>query len=170
MKSHTDRSIRIRAVGPLQRDLLIGMYSCFEPLGAALGLPPSTKEMLRQWIEIALSHEMNVAAFDRTGAAVGHSFLVADKEGSAELAVFVHQEFRMRSVATTLVKAILEWGGLAGLQRVWTLTGSENTAALRLQRRLGFCVTNSDLYETQLEIHLPVASVRRGMPLPAFIA
>ena len=59
--------IRIRAAGPPQRDLLIRMYDRFDPLGLALGLPPRTAEARREWIERALGHKVNVAAFSPTG-------------------------------------------------------------------------------------------------------
>ena len=156
-ESHMDADIRIRAVGLPQRDLLIGMYDQFDPLGAALGLPPRGAAALREWIEFALGHKMNLAAFLPAGGVVGHCFLVADKAGSAELAIFVHQKVRRRRVGTALVKASLEWGGVAGLRRVWTLTSCDNKAALRLQETCGFRVTNSALPEIELEIDLPVA-------------
>ena len=158
--------IRIGALGRPQRDLLIEMYDRFEPLGAALGLPPRGEEPRREWIEGALSHRMNLAAFSPAGAAVGHCFLVPDKPGSAEMAIFVHQEFRRRGVATALVKAVLEWGGVEGLRRVWTLTGSDNTPALRLQEKFGFRLTNAEFYGIEMEIRLPLACARE-MPLPA---
>jgi RimJ/RimL family protein N-acetyltransferase len=152
-----DGDIRIRAAGRQERDLLIEMYDRFEPLGGALGLPPRGEDVRREWIEVALSHKMNLGAFSPAGAAVGHCFLVGDEAGSAELAIFVHQEFRRRGIGTALVKAVLAWGCLWGLGRIWSLTGSENRAALRLQERLGFRVTNAAFYGVELEIHLPVA-------------
>jgi RimJ/RimL family protein N-acetyltransferase len=145
------------------------MYDRFEPLGAALGLPPRWEEARREWLDVAMSHKMNLAAISPVGAAVGHCFLVDDQAGSAELAIFVHQEFRRRGIATALLKAVLEWGSAEGLRRVWTLTGAENTAALRLQERLGFHLTNSAFYGSELEIHLPVAFAARDLPLPACI-
>src|SRR5215471_16556288 len=152
-----DIGIRIRPVGRQQRDLLIEMYGQFEPLGAALGLPPNGEEARREWIERALGYKMNLVAFSPAGAVVGHCFLVPDEAGSAELAVFVHQGFRRRGVATALLKTALEWAAVEGLRRVWTLTGSENTAALRLQEKLGFRITNSAFYGAELEIELPLA-------------
>jgi acetyltransferase len=154
-----DGDIRIRAIGPQQRDLLVEMYDRFETLGAALGIPPVEEEQRREWIQSALSHEMNLAAFLHTGAVIGHCFLVADKTGSAELAVFVRQEYRRRGVAAALVKTVLEWGNEAGLRRVWTLTGSENTAALRLQAKFGFRPTHYAPSGIELEIHLPAAQL-----------
>jgi RimJ/RimL family protein N-acetyltransferase len=148
--------IRVRPIGPLQRELLIAMYDQFDPLGAALGLPPHRAEARRGWIGSALGHPMNVAAFSPAGEAVGHCFLVGDKPGSAEMAVFVHQESRRRGVGAALVKAALRWGGAAGLRRVWAVTSSDNEPALRLQISCGFRLTQSDFSVTEMEIDLPV--------------
>ena len=150
-----DTDIQIRAIGPPQRELLIATYDCFDPLGAALGLPPRNAEARRSWIGTALGHPMNVAAFSPAGEVIGHCFLAADKAGSAEMAVFVHQEYRRRGVGTALVKAALQWGGAVGLRRVWSMTSSANRAALRLQRSCGFRVAKSVSLEAELEIDLP---------------
>jgi GNAT superfamily N-acetyltransferase len=96
--------IQIQAIGPPQRDLLITMYNRFDPLGAALGLPPRTAEARHKWIGSALGQIVNVAAFSPAGDVVGHCFLAADKPGSAEIAVFVHQESRRRGIGTALLK------------------------------------------------------------------
>src|SRR5262245_4221859 len=119
-------------VGPLQRDLLITMYDRFDPLGAALGLPPGTPEARDNWIGSALSQIMNFAAFSTAGEVVGHCFLAADKPGSAEMAFFVHQAYRMRGIGTALIKKALVWGRAAELKRVWAMTASDNRTALRL--------------------------------------
>ncbi len=147
-----DADIRIRPVGLPHRDLLIEMYDRFDPLGAALGLPPRTAEARSVWVGVALCHKVNLAAFSPAGDVVGHCFLVADKAGSAELAIFVHQDFRRRGVGTALAKVTLESQGVAGLWRVWALTPSDNRAALCLQMKCGFRLANSAGPETEMEI------------------
>jgi GNAT superfamily N-acetyltransferase len=156
--------IQIRGIGPPQRDLLITMYDQFDPLGAALGLPPRTAEARCEWIGSALGQKVNVAAFSPAGAVVGHCFLAADKPASAEMAVFVHQESRRIGVGTALVKAALDRGGSEGLRRVWSMTSSDNRVALRLQKNCGFRLTKSVSLETELEIDLPGPWVAREMP------
>jgi GNAT superfamily N-acetyltransferase len=153
-EAEIDADPRIGAVGPAQRDLLIGMYDRFDPLGAALGLPPFRAESRREWIGGALNHDVNVAAFSPAGEIIGHCFLAPDKQCSAELAIFVHQEFRRRGVGTALVKAALEWACAAGLRRVWSITPSENRAALRLQQSCGFRLMKSIAREAEMEIDL----------------
>ena len=95
--------IPIQAVGLRQRNLLIGMYDRFESLGAALGLPPVKAGARRDWIGRALGHKTNLAAFSPAGEMLGHCFLVADKSGSPEVAIFVRQEFRRKGVGTALL-------------------------------------------------------------------
>ena len=151
-----NRDIQIRGIGPPQRDLLIAMYDRFDPLGAALGLPPRTAERRCEWIGNALGQKVNVAAFSPAGEVVGHCFLAADQSASAEMAVFVHQESRRIGVGTALLKAALDWGGEAGLRHVWSLTASENRVVLRLQKNCGFRLMKSVSIETELEIDLPV--------------
>jgi len=97
-------------------------------------------------------------AFSPAGEVVGHCFLVADKPGTAVMAVFVHQESRRRGIGATLVKAALKRGGAAGLRRVWAVTSSDNEPALRLQMTCGFRLTQSDCFVTEMEIDLPVLS------------
>jgi RimJ/RimL family protein N-acetyltransferase len=162
--------IQIQAIGPPQRDLLITMYNRFDPLGAALGLPPRTAEARHKWIGSALGQIVNVAAFSPAGDVVGHCFLAADKPGSAEIAVFVHQESRRRGIGAALLKKALERGWVAELGRVWAVTDSDNGAALRLLTSCGFALIQSAFGVAELDIDLPVPWTTREMlrPLRAF--
>jgi GNAT superfamily N-acetyltransferase len=114
-------------------------------------------EARRAWIAAALNYHVNVAAFSPDGEVVGHCFLAADKPGSAEVAIFVHQESRRRGVGTALMKAALEWGAASGLRHVWSLTSADNRAALRLQLSCGFRLANSASHDAEMEIDLPLS-------------
>ena len=155
--------VSIHAIGPPERDLLIAMYGRFDPLGAALGLPPGTAEARHMWIGSALAQILNVAAFSPGGEVVGHCFLAADKPGSAEVAVFVHQESRRRGLGTALLKKALEWGWAATLKRVWGVIAGDNRAALRLLMSCGFRLVESACDVAALDIDLGAG---REMPRP----
>jgi len=131
------------------------MYDRFDPIGAAFGLPPRSAEARHRWICAALGHKVNVATFSPTGEAVGHCFLAVDTSSSAEVAIFVQQDYRRRGIGTALVKAALERGAKAGLRRVWGMTASADRVALRLLRNCGFRLTKSVSVEAELEIGLP---------------
>jgi GNAT superfamily N-acetyltransferase len=133
------------------------MYNRLDPLGAALGLPPRSAEGRQQWILGALGQQVNVAAFSQDGEVVGHCFLAADKPSSAEIAVFVRQEFRRIGIGTALLKKTLEWGWTEGLARAWAITPSDNRVSLRLLTRCGFRLTRADVEAVELEIDLRVS-------------
>jgi ribosomal protein S18 acetylase RimI-like enzyme len=71
------------------------------------------------------------------------------------MAVFVHQDFRRHGAGVALVKAALEKGCAAGFGRIWTMTSSDNVAALRMLKNCGFRVTNSVFPAMELAIELP---------------
>ena len=158
--------IEIHALGPPHRDLLITMYDRFDPLGEALGLPPRSAEARREWIGVALDHKMNLAAFSPAGEVVGHCFLVADKPGSAELAIFVHQESRRRGVGRALLKTALQWGWAAELGRAWAVAGCDNRAALGLLISCGFRLRQSACAVAELDIDLPLPWAPREILRP----
>ncbi|MEO8657614.1 MAG: GNAT family N-acetyltransferase [Bryobacteraceae bacterium] len=149
------RNVQIRSIGRAERDPLITMYDRFEPLGGSLGLPSYKAEVRRAWIDHSLRHTVNVAAFSPAGEVVGHCMLAADEPGSAEMAIFVHQQSRRRGIGRTLLRAALERAAAAGLGRVWSLTSPDNRAALRLQESCGFRLTKSMPLEAEMEIDLP---------------
>jgi GNAT superfamily N-acetyltransferase len=141
------------------------MYGRFDALGEAFGLPLFAAEARGHWIGIALAHLVNVAAFSPACEIVGHCFLAADSPGSAELAIFVHQESRRAGAGTAMLKSVLEWAGIAGLWRVWSMTSPDNQPAMRLQTSCGFRVRKSEFSAAELEIGLPV-HIDRWTPDP----
>ena len=148
--------IPIRPVGFPERDLLIEMYDRFDPIGVAQGLPPHGPHRRREWVSSALHHRVNLAGFTRSGSLAGHCFLATtdDDATAVELAIFVHQDYRRRGLGTALTQAALDHAVRTGFTRVWCLASSDNSAALRLLRRCGFRVRNSDVPEIELEIDL----------------
>ena len=146
--------IQIQAIGPPQRDLLIAMYDEFEPLGAALGLPPRAPEVRHKWIGLALSQIVGVAAFSPAGEVVGHCFLAKDQPNAGEIAVFVRQEFRRRGIGLRLVKKALKRASAEGLACVRAVTDYENRAALRLLMKSGFRLMESTFGVAELDIDL----------------
>lgn len=149
-----NNDIQIQEIGPPQRDLLIAMYDCFEPLGAALGLPPCTSDGRHQWIGIALSQVVTVAAFSPDGEVVGHCFLAADQSNSAEIAVFVRKEFRRKGIGVGLVTKALDRAAAERLECVWAVTACDNRAALQLLMRSGFRLLKSTIGSVKLDIDL----------------
>ncbi len=124
------------------------MYRTFVPQEAAMGLPPSDAARRQAWLD-RLQAGTNLVGLVGNRLA-GHLALMPDG-GSGEIAVFVHQDFRRRGVATELVRAALEEGRAGGLRSLWALLSSDNFAARRLLRNLGFRETWNSHAEMQME-------------------
>ncbi len=70
----------------------------------------------------------------------GHAVLAESARGVAELALFVHQDFRGRGVGTALVEAAVAGARQHGFRRLWLTVSTENRPALRVYEKCGFRV------------------------------
>ncbi len=113
-------------------DALLRMYVEFEPRAAALGLPPRQPQ---PWLE-SLSVYPNFIALSGERV-VGHVVLCPCLD-TAEVAVFVHQDFRRQGIARRLLQAAIEEGKRLGLRRIWGTTEYDNLPMLHLAHSLGF--------------------------------
>ena len=129
---------QLRRATPEDRAALLAMYESFEPKGAALGLPPRANA--EGWLNNISSFPNFVALVD--GRIAGHAVVCAEGD-SAEVAVFVHQDYRSRGLGKVLLTALVEEARRMGLRRVWGTTNLENVPMLRLAHSLGF-VTGAD--------------------------
>jgi len=140
-------TLELRRATPDDRELLAGMYHSFEPKAAAQGLPP--RHDPERWLA-GLSVYPNFLAIVG-GRLAGHSVLCADG-GTAEIAVFVHQDFRGRGLGKRLLAEMVHEARRQGLRRVWGVTDLDNVPMLRLARALGF-VSGRDPREFYLDLH-----------------
>jgi len=137
----------IRELQPEDLPRLEQMYAGFDPIGEALGLPPGTTERRQSWLN-SLQAGINVVALaeDRV---VGHLTLMP-AEQAAEMAVFVHQDFRRHGVAKDLTKHAVELARARGLRALWVLITSSNVAARNGLRNFGFRTAWESMGEVQM--------------------
>lgn len=117
------------------RAALEAMYREFEPRGEALGLPPRNDADTSHWLE-TLSDYLNLLLRDGERV-VGHGVLCPDGD-SAEVAVFVHQDYRGRRVGRLLLEALIVEAKRLDLSRIWGISPPDNLPMLRLARSCGF--------------------------------
>ena len=134
----TGIAYELRRAAPADRAALLAMYESFEPKGAALGLPPRANP--ESWLDGLSAFPNFVMLID--GRIAGHA-VVCPEGDSAEVAVFVHQDYRSRGLGKILLAALVEEARRVGLHRVWGTTNLENVPMLRLAHSLGF-VTGAD--------------------------
>jgi L-amino acid N-acyltransferase YncA len=128
----------VRPATSQDMEALVAMYASFEPRGGPLGLPP--RGDARPWLKNLADDTSFVAtAGDRV---IGHAVLCVTGD-SAELAVFVHQNFRGIHLGMRLLVELLAEARRRGLRRVWGMTEPDNLPMLRLAVSLGF-VRGSD--------------------------
>jgi GNAT superfamily N-acetyltransferase len=132
-QAKTKKAVQIRPASAADEAQLCSMYESFEPRPASLGLPPRVR--IAEWLE-RLSPSPNFLAIvdDRL---VGHAVLCPDGD-TAEVAVFVHQDYRNRGIGHLLLETLVEQARQAGMRRVWGMTELDNIPMLRLAKSLGF--------------------------------
>lgn len=148
------KDITIRTAGPPDRDSLLSMYRDFDPLGAALGLPPFHESGRQEWIDRLLGEALHWIAVHQDGRVLGHTMLVDSGPGESEVAFFVHQDFRCRRIGTLLVVAALAEARRLGYRRIWALVCSDNIPALKLLRARGFSHARSSPPTVELQLLL----------------
>ncbi len=126
----------IRELEPGDLPALAEMYRTFEPRGRAKGLPPVREEKASRWLEHLASTAGGLMAVEG-GRIAGHVIL-AEQRGEAEVALFVHQDFRNRGLGGELIRAAVDLARRRGYSRLWLTVSPDNPAALRVYARCGF--------------------------------
>lgn len=88
------------------------------------------------------------------GRVVGHAVLMADRHGTYELAIFVHQDYQGAGIGARLIEAVLQVGRERGVRRVWLTVEPWNTRAIAAYRRADFRRTAADPWEEVWELTL----------------
>ena len=132
-RAQVAQAFELRRATPSDRDALAAMYQNFEPKAAAFGLPPRRNS--ERWLDsLSRCHNFIVVA---DGRVVGHAVLCGEGD-SAEVAVFVHQDFRRRGLGKLLVGELISEAQRLRLQSLWEIIEPANVSMTRLSRSLGF--------------------------------
>lgn len=130
----------IRLATPDDFHGLLMMYLHFEPKAEFQGLPPPTQEKIERWLS-ALLTENNVNFIIEVGRVgiVGHAVLCRDGVDRAELAIFLHQDYRRRRLGERLMEATVGFGcQCLHLKKIWLDVQALNYPAVALFRKIGF--------------------------------
>ncbi len=148
------REIVVRRADDEDREALVELYLDFDPADRAQGIPPVAEDPIREWLDAILSAEsFNVVAWHGERA-VGHATLVPDEAGTYELAIFVLEDFQGARIGTQLVRSLLGWAQSAGVESVWLTVERWNDPAIRLYKKVGFEVSESESFELEMTIQL----------------
>ncbi len=156
MLSLTVASVAIRLAVDDDWPRLAEMYNDFDFLlgdrgSDSLWLPPGSASGRESWLE-SLKKGINLVAVDADRAA-GHLVLLP-KGVLAEMAVFVHPDYRRQGVSFALLEAATIIARQRNLASLWVLIGSENYAALQGLHKAGFHTVWEKDGEQQLVLKL----------------
>lgn len=143
------------------RDLtgLLAMYRTFEPKEEFQGLPPAQPERVRAWLREHFTERDYHLVVEVNGVIVGHAMLcVGPEPAEAELAIFVHQDYRAIGIGKQLLLATLHYGcKQLELDLVWLSVEGSNPRALHVFASAGFRALHDEIdpFDWELEMSRP---------------
>ncbi len=157
----------LRRARPADRDALAAMYRRFKPKAAAFSLPPRGNP--ERWLD-SLSRSANFIVV-ADGRVAGHAILCPDGY-SAEVAVFVHQDFRRRGLGKLLLGELINEARRLHLRRLWHVTEPANVSMRSLGRSLGFVPADerNQFYLNVEELAEPVDEETRQRAYEIYLA
>lgn len=151
MPTLTASQISVRRLRDEDEPLLVQMYEAFTTRDLALGLPPRDPVRRQAWLASVRPGANLVAVAE--GRIAGH--LVLMRVGhSAEMALFVHPDFRRQGIATALTQAAVGEVRTQGAWFLWVLISSNNSAARTGLLKFGFHTNWEGLGEAQMVYRL----------------
>jgi ribosomal protein S18 acetylase RimI-like enzyme len=135
-------------------EALVSMYCEFSTEDRAQGIPPTEEPQIRDWLDIVTEdRSLNVVAWDGD-CAVGHAMLVADDDGSYELAIFVLQAYQGAGIGTELLRTTLGAAQQQGIEFIWLSVERWNRAAIALYKKIGFETVENPNFDMKMTLRL----------------
>ena len=130
----------LRAFEESDSEKLFEMYCEFEPKGEFQGLPPRHAPQIKKWLNQLREQRFYQFVIEADDRIVGHAALCpSQRKTEAEVAIFLHQDYRGRGLGKQLLLGTLSFGcKKLELARVWLFVMGSNSAALRLFEEVGF--------------------------------
>lgn len=139
-----DRVILRQYVHEKDREELISMYEDFSPDNRCLGLPPSTRIAIENWIDYLAENGFGIVA-EIDGRIVGHCVIVPTIDWKkVDLSIFVHQDFQDRGIGQKMLKAIIEYAREMGFEGIMLVTERDNFRAVHVYKKMGFKIVNPE--------------------------
>jgi GNAT superfamily N-acetyltransferase len=163
---------------------LVEMYEAFDPADRAQGIPPSGESGIREWLAELFDVGYNVVAWHRDRVAGHATLVPEQPAGDGrqseresqdeanrrseadepveqpssgpahELAIFVRRDYQRAGIGTQLLSALLGFGAVRGVNRVWLTVEPWNRAAIGLYEDVGFETVDSRTFEREMSLRL----------------
>lgn len=148
---------------------LVEMYATLDAESRTMGLPPTRRPAIEDWLDRLTENGWNLVAFD-DGRAVGHVGVAPAGAEDPEFVVFVHQDYQGRGLGTELVKQTVAYAADGGYDALTLSVSKGNRRAIDLYRHVGFepeaggQLDDAMDLEMQLPLSAPIADLVRLPP------
>jgi ribosomal protein S18 acetylase RimI-like enzyme len=124
------------------REKLIEMYESFSPAQRCLGLPPTTRKGIENWVKYLAENGISFVA-ERDGRIVGHVVLVPTEDGrEVDVTIFIHQDFQNRGLGQELMRIAIDFAKKRRYKGMMLVTERANRRAIHVYEKLGFRVVD----------------------------
>jgi len=157
--SALDKRREVVTVSPCEGkdlDVLTRMYDTYEPKAAIQGLPPIDHNTRIEWIRNSIRAAMNLKA-DLGGEIIAHGMLFPmHNPAVVEFTLFVHNSIQNRGIGRIVAHLLFVAAKRLGYKTVWVSESRNNSRALRIYHKIGFCETRREVNELEFELDLAV--------------
>ncbi|MDZ7701425.1 MAG: GNAT family N-acetyltransferase [Halobacteriales archaeon] len=151
----------IRPAGPGDLDALVDMYETIEAESRTMGLPPSGRPAIEQWLEGLAERGWNLVAF-RGDRAVGHVGVAPAEAEDPQFVIFVHQDCQNRGLGTELVNQTVAYAADREYDALTLSVSRGNRRAVHVYKNVGFELEgDGDRFtagDLDLEMRLPLSA------------
>jgi RimJ/RimL family protein N-acetyltransferase len=136
------REMTLRLLKLEDRDRLLHLFSTMSDKALEWGMPPYTEETIDRWISNIERLIPLIAVYQDqiVGYATIFKHIHPRERGVADLGIYLHQDFQSVGLGTIMSEMILTVAEEQGLHRIGLHVVEDNTAAMKLYKKLGFKV------------------------------
>jgi RimJ/RimL family protein N-acetyltransferase len=133
----------IRPYEPDDRDRLVEMYESLGSTSRTMGLPPSSRAAIEDWLDGLVDRGWNLVARegDRT---VGHVGVAPAGADDPQFVIFVHDDRQNRGLGTELVYHTVAYAADREYDALTLSVASGNRRAIHVYRNVGFEPAEAD--------------------------
>jgi RimJ/RimL family protein N-acetyltransferase len=136
------REMTLRLLKLEDRDRLLHLFSTMSDKALEWGMPPYTEETIDRWISNIERLIPLIAVYQDqiVGYATIFKHIHPRERGVADLGIYLHQDFQSVGLGTIMSEMIIAVAEEQGLHRIGLHVVEDNTAAMKLYKKLGFKV------------------------------
>lgn len=127
----------IRPLEGVDRDPLVEMYDSMTAISRTMGLPPSSRPAIEEWLDGLVDRGWNLVARDGDRV-VGHVGVAPGGAEEPQFVIFVHDDRQNRGLGTELVNQMVAYAADRAYEALTLSVSKGNRRAIHVYRNVGF--------------------------------